>query len=56
MQLAVAALGAQKSKIIVKIHSHLKFSYIYIVLIKLDKITICNLLVVFRRVCKIAKK
>ena len=32
-----------------------KFSYIYIFLIKLDKVTIFNLLIVFRRVRKIAK-
>jgi hypothetical protein len=55
MQLAVVALGAQKSKNIVKIHSHPKFSYIYVFLIKLDKMTIFNLLIVFRRVRKIAK-
>ena len=56
LQLAVATLGAQKSKNIVKIHSHLKFSYIYRFLIKLNKITIFRLLIVFRRVRKIAKK
>jgi len=48
-------LRRAEKKNIVKIHSHLKFSYIYIFLIKLGKITIFNLLIVFRRVRKIAK-